>query len=171
MTEKTMTRVRVPINAEFEEHGTDFLPAPDVQNLAFELIERYPEFEHLQTADLGFAWKQKGGESNGKPTFGKCQKPSGLLKFFSKRTFVVWLAADNCREYGLGPEQIEALVYHELSHAGEEEDKQGNPKPVIVAHDIETFGLEVGRYGLWTDDLRRIKPVFDQAELPGFMQS
>lgn len=168
MTEKTMTRVRIPINAEFDEHGSDFLPAPDVQNLAFELIERWPEFEHLQSADLGFAWKQKGGESAGKPVFGKCSKPSGLLKFFSQRTFVIWLAADNCREWGFGPEQIEALVYHELSHAGEQEDKNGNPKPVIVAHDVETFGMEIGRYGLWHEDLRRIKPVFDQAELPGF---
>lgn len=103
MTEKTMTRVRIPINAEFDEHGSDFLPAPDVQNLAFELIERWPEFEHLQSADLGFAWKQKGGESAGKPVFGKCSKPSGLLKFFSQRTFVIWLAADNCREWGFGP--------------------------------------------------------------------
>lgn len=69
---------------------------------------------------------------------------------------------------GFRSEQIEALVYHELSHAGEQKDKNGNPKPVIVAHDVETFGMEIGRYGLWHEDLRRIKPVFDQAELPGF---
>lgn len=160
----------IPGNDQFEEHGVDFLEAPELGELAGDLIERYEELDHLTTTSIGYAWKAKGGESSGKAVFGKCVKASGLVKHFSEHQFVIWLAADNCREWGFTQRQVEALLFHELCHAGEKESKDGEIKATLIGHDVEAFAAEIERYGLWQDDLVRIKPVFDQCALPGFMQ-
>lgn len=161
----------IPPDTDFAARNADFLPAPTVQDIAEKLIDECAEFEHLIETDIAYVWKQKGGESNGVATYGKCVKASGLVRFFGKQSFVIWIAADNCREWGFTRHQLEALVYHELCHAGEKQDKEGNPKAVVWGHDVELFGAEVRRYGLWHEGLRKVKPDFDQAELPGFLQS
>lgn len=160
----------IPLDMVFEVRGVDFIDAPDIEAIATSLIGAYAEFEHLVDTNIGYAWKRKGGESVGKAVFGKCVKTSGLVRHFSEQTFVVWLAADHCREWAFTNRQLEALIYHELSHAGEETDKNGDTKAVLVAHDVEAFGREIERYGLWTEDLKQIKPFFDAAQLnlPGF---
>ena len=165
-----LSPMSIPPDMLFEEEGMDFLPASGVKEIAQRLIANYPEFDHLEETEIAYAWKRKGGESGGKVTFGKCVKSSGLVKFFGKNTFVIWLAADNCREYGFTAGKLEALIYHELCHAGEEEAKNGDVKAVVTPHDVEAFASEIERYGLWTDDLVRIKPAFDsvQSTLPGF---
>lgn len=161
---------RIPTDDRFAAEGADFLEGLDIKTIARRHIEQYPEFGHLADVLIAYAWKRTGGETNGKAVFGKCVKASGLLKYFSAQTFVIWLAADHCREWGFSNRQLEALVYHELCHCGETETKDGERKAVLLPHDVETFASEIERYGLWTDDLRRIKPTFDQAQLdlPGF---
>lgn len=56
----------------------------------------------------------------------------------------------------------EALMFHELLHAGQKHDKYGAPmfnkdtgRPTwcINGHDIEAFDAEVRRYGAWTPDI------------------
>jgi len=166
---KDTTPALIPVDRLFEDNGVDFLSAPEIEEVATHLIDRYDEFEHLLNTPIAYVWKRKGGESGGKTVFGKCVKASGLVKFFGEHVFVIWIAADNCREYGFSVGKLEALVYHELCHAGQEE-KDGEIKAVLIPHDVEAFGSEIERYGLWTDDLVRIKPAFDsvQSTLPGF---
>lgn len=155
----------IPADIAFEARGVDFLEAPEIEAIATSLIGKYDEFAHLVDTSIAYCWKRKGGEATGKSVFGKCVKSSGLVRYFSKQSFVIWLAADNCREWGFTHRQLEALIYHELCHAGEDEGKDGEPKAVLVPHDVEAFGMEIERYGLWTQDLQQIKPYFDGAQL------
>jgi len=57
--------------------------------------------------------------------------------------------------------QREALIFHELMHCAQAQDKEGEPRfdpeglPVwaIRAHDIEEFNEVVRRYGAWKEDV------------------
>ncbi len=156
---------RIPSDAEFE---SEFLPDSRLDDLAQELIGQYHELEHLAEVRIRVCWKQKGGAKAGKSVLGKCTKPSGLLLFFSDLDFVIWLAADHCRAWEFTNHQLEALVYHELCHAGVEFDDNDQPKYGVLPHDLEMFTGELDRYGTWMDDLKRAKLVFDQVAMPGF---
>ncbi len=56
----------------------------------------------------------------------------------------------------------EALIFHELAHAGQAKDRDGEPRfnddglPVwcILEHDVTAFHSEVRRYGAWHADLQ-----------------
>lgn len=163
------TLLRVPGDKEFESQATEFLLAADVEQLAGDLIELCPELRKLEEASIGYCWKRKGGESGGSSVFGKCTKPSGLLAFYTERHFIIWLAADHCREWEFGDRELEALIYHELCHAELTEDEDtGQMKAKTLAHEVEMFVSELELYGLWHDSLKRAKYGFDQVELPGF---
>jgi hypothetical protein len=94
---------------------------------------------------------------------GKCQRPSGLLRYFSHSDFVIWFAANNCRDLGFTNWQMEALIFHELKHA-----KIEDMVPVIVPHDCEVFADEIKRYGLWKSDLHQVAEASAQALLLPF---
>ncbi|MFT4038348.1 MAG: putative metallopeptidase [Thermomicrobiales bacterium] len=159
-----MPPVHPPAEEEFE--GDDFLSAPDLDRLKNQLIVQWPEFGNLRHASIDILWKAKGGNSGGKLTFGKCSKMSGLAKHYSGETFVIWLAADHVREYQLSQRQIEALVYHELSHCGwEVDDKTGELKWHVAAHDATVFFGELERYGAWQQDLRTLQHGYAQLAL------
>ena len=106
-------------------------------------------FGHLADCQFEYRWKRSGGKQGGNPRMGTCQKPSGLLKHFSGCDFIIWLAADHCRDEHMTNYQIEALMFHELCHASADEDG----KPTLLGHDIEAFKAEVEEYGLWERDL------------------
>ena len=60
-----------------------------------------------------------------------------------------------------GPREREALVFHELMHADQAKDKDGErrfdeaglPVWAIRDHDISAFNAEVARYGAWHTDI------------------
>lgn len=74
--------------------------------------------------------------------------------------YIVWFDAEWWAE--ATPIQREALVYHELCHAEQAADRDGEPKfddagrPVwtIKGHDVEEFSAVVRRYGAWSPDIR-----------------
>jgi hypothetical protein len=138
-------------NAEFvtpkdDEFGEDeYVESPGLQKIGEALIEQRLCFESLRDIPIAFLWKRKATEKPRK-LLGKCQRPSGLLAYFSRFYFVVWLAANNCQ--GMTNWQIEALVFHELKHAFVEDGE-----PVSIPHDWEGFAEEIQRYGLWKQDI------------------
>jgi hypothetical protein len=147
----------VPLQVAFVDEATnelnDYLSSTQLRELASALIERYEEFQHLQDFSLAYLWKRKGPSSSGHNTLGKCQRLTGMLKFFAKYDFVIWLSADHC--HGLTAFQIEALVFHEMMHAGAEDGK-----PAIRKHDWEGFAAEVHNYGEWKSDMTAIGDAF-----------
>ena len=63
---------------------------------------------------------------------GRCNRPSGLLRHFSHADFVIWFAANNCRDVAITRWQMEALIFHELKHA-----KMEDGEAVLVPHEWE----------------------------------
>lgn len=156
---------RVPDDEEFDDNPSGFLLAPGVEAIANDLIGRYEELRHLEKAEFVYVWKRKGGKVKGKLRFGSCQHPTGFLAFFGRADFVVAISADHCRDAALSGAQLEALVYHELCHAGWEIDDEGEMAWATVGHDWEGFRGEIERFGLWEPDLERLGETFKQTVL------
>lgn len=140
--------------------GDDFLLAPNLAKIGEELIASRGELAHLDPAKILYLFKRKGPEKP-RRKLGTCQKPGGLLEYFSKADFIVCLMANNC--LGLTNWQVEAVVYHELKHAGITEKGEWTTMP----HDCECFAQEIERYGLWKSDLAKIARASEKAmDLP-----
>lgn len=160
--------LRPPAAAAFigeDGETVPFLPAPELERRVDELVARYPELAFLDSLEVAVLWKAVGGKAKGRPVLGKCTRPSGLLAYFSRADFVIWIAADHVRErngVGLTEQQVEALLYHELSHIGWDDEAD---KPIVVGHDLEEFRKVVERYGLWLEDVRTMDSTFQQLRL------
>jgi hypothetical protein len=155
---------RYPVPSKGALEGVDFAPAADLEKIADALISSdLAKFGHLRDVTVIYLWKASGGKSAGKLVLGKCQKASGLVAHFSEADWVIWLAADHCRDLGMSRWQVEAAVYHELNHAGADVDTR---EPTVYPHDAEMFRAEIESYGLWKSDLRFVAPGF--RDLPLF---
>jgi hypothetical protein len=139
-------RYQIPRGDDFA--GEEFIKADDLKAIGEALREECPEFEQLADVKIVYLWKYKGG-GGARRILGKCTRPTGLLEYFADADFVIWLAADNCQF--LTKWQIEAVVYHELLHAGVQDGE-----PVIVPHAYEGFPQEITRYGFWKRDIQRL---------------
>lgn len=163
----------IPTVELFEEKAADFLRAKDIEAVATLLIDEYEEdFGHLRGLKVTYAWKANGGKSAGMGNLGKCVKPSGLTKWFANSDFVIWLAADHLRALNEHPAptpaegqrlpatwwQIEALVFHQLKHAGWDEESGAT----IKHHEFEGFAQEVEEYGPWKEDIEVMRVAFRQ---------
>lgn len=143
-------RFGVPTPADFDRQNVSWLPAQGCQKIAEALIQKLPCFDSLKDTAITYLWKKKGSTSPAL-LLGKCQRTSGLLKYFCTSEFVVWFSANNCAYLQFTTWQMEALIYHELRHARME----GN-HAVIVPHDWEGFAGEIERYGIWKRDIESI---------------
>lgn len=166
----TATRRTVYVPAELDFGDTPFIPSPDLQEMAGDLIEMHPDIlGHLADVEVAYFWKKTGGKRGGKGVFGKAIKPSGLLTAFTTADAVIWLAADHVAEADYTPRQIEALLFHEMQHVGVEEpdpdDEDAERKIVMRPHDVELFLDDVKTYGAWDDLLREAAAAFTQAPL------
>lgn len=140
----------------------DYLPAPDLEVIGRQLINECEEIAHLLEVQVAFLWKRGGGKSHGKAILGKCQKTSGLVAHYSGVTWIIWLAADHAYSFRLTRRQVEAALHHELCHAGEELDEQGEKVPTVYPHDFEGILHNVRRYGAWMEDLKLCRNAWQQ---------
>lgn len=104
---------------------------------------------HLKDARIAYLWFEDK-EKNGKTILGHAAKANPKVRFFGEVEFVIEFNHTQWKE--AGPLQLAALVDHELSHCGIEV-KDGEERPMMIAHDIEEFGPIVSRWGLWKTDL------------------
>lgn len=154
---------RIPEDRLFEDMEQEFLPAKDIQQIAEALMAAYPDdLGHLAPVTISYVWRRKGTKTCGKAVMGTCQRPGGLHRYHAKADFVVVIAANHCREMQMTAWQLEALVFHELSHADWDPEAD---KPAVRAHDAELFADEVRMYGLWRDDLIVAERAFAQMPL------
>lgn len=162
-TSEADERYSVPLDAFFvAPDGTDveFLVDDGLTLIGNHLIGKHASFSHLASARVAFLWKRKGGNRGGRLRFGQCQKPSGLLAYFSQFDFVVWLAADHCNATVFTRLQVEALVFHELKHAGFKESEDGERTWTVEGHDWEGFAEEIRLYGDWMPNISNIREAF-----------
>jgi len=156
---RTHTAKVVAIPSDETFSGEEYIPAPELREIADMLRERHNMPTEIT---IECVWKRKGGNHQGKTRLAFCMKTSGLAKFYSSYDFVIWVAADHLREWNPTPEQIEALIFHELHHAGVEEESLD---PIVVGHDFEGFRADLENYGLWTPDLTNAAPAFEQVRM------
>jgi hypothetical protein len=156
------TRAYGTIPSEEDFTDTDWLPAADLEAIADRLIETKPDLKHLYVFKTVYFWKRAGGVTGGQPTMGKCRRVSGDLKAVAPGAdFMVWLAADHCREQEITVHQAEAFVFHELMHTAQ--DDKGRPR--IRPHDFVGFVAEVREFGLYDQMLQAAGTAFQQLAL------
>lgn len=134
--------------------SSEWVESETLEELAEELIAKWPELRFLDGYRIRVLWKESGGDSRGLATLGKCSKPAGVARYFALCDWVIWLAADHCRKLAFTDEQIEALLYHELKHCvlvGKD------LKPGVRGHDYEVFADEISRYGFWSAGRQALK--------------
>lgn len=146
---------------EFFEEKTgrevDYLLSPDIAGIANNLIQTYEEdFARLNMVEIDYFWKRKGGETNGRRVLGKCVKVSGPLKYYSKKHFLIWLAADHCFRFDLY--QLTAVTFHELLHAHYTNDAE------LRGHDLEVFGREIEVFGDWKSDIAAVRQSYEKSK-------
>ena len=152
---------------------SDFEPAPDLEALYELLMEEFDSALidelawHVGDARIRFAWKAKGGSSQGRATLGKCVKLSGATRYFAKQAdYLIWIAWDHVRNFKLTNHQMAALLFHELSHINKVVDEDsGDISYGVKGHEIEAFNAEVQLFGAWFEDLERAAETFQQLGL------
>jgi hypothetical protein len=148
---------KVPEKKDFE--GKEFMEAPELKKIGEFLIDKYlGDFDHLVDANIVYLWKEKGGDSGGKATLGKCVRPTGLAAHFaagediaSRVHYVIWAAADHLRLNRANVRTIHALIFHELLHTHLEDGKL-----IVRSHQFEGFAREIEEFGMWTNSIKRI---------------
>jgi hypothetical protein len=156
----------IPSDETFEEEAREYIVAEDLEELAGVLIpSKFPNL-FAGRARIKFCWKRTGGNDAGRNVLGRCQKIGGVTKIYSKDHFLIWLAADNCRAMKATRLQIEALLFHELCHAGVDEGQA-----FTVGHDYEGFCRELKEYGAWKIDLADMTRAAQQLVLPGLVEA
>jgi hypothetical protein len=153
--------LHVPDDGDFADDN--WLPAPDVEQIAGRLCARHPErFAHFQDFTFSYFWKRKGGKANDKPKLGEAARVGGLTEAFAPNVdFAIWLAADNVREATLTNYQAEALVFRCMKRTGT--DDKG--RPAIKGFDWHGYSDEVTTYGLWMPELQDAGEAFLQLRL------
>jgi len=144
---------------------SEFYEAEDLTALGRHLIQKHAELNFLVDFRVRFLWKLTGGGHNGRKTLGRCRVTDQLVRYFAQADWVIWLAADYLAEYEFSDRQVEALLYHEMLHCrlgGREGDTPG-----IRGHDVEIFGGELVRYGLWEEGLEVLASQIRRAEEMG----
>jgi len=141
--------------------ATQYIAAPEVQKVAEELINEH--HVHLKGIRIEYVFVDKTPNRAGKEVWGTMRKVNALPAYLASN--------DDDKENGyiepffvmvisqpiwgnLTPDKKLALVDHELCHAGIKDDKEGNPKPTIIPHDLEEFTCIVKRHGLWREDVK-----------------
>lgn len=156
---------QVPAPGTFVDRAgfeTEFILAHDLEEIVAALIRVHDlRFQHFHDLRIAIRWKRSGGKSSGKRTFGKCVRAAGLLAHFSEMDFVIWLAADHCREANFTAYQVEALLYRQMLHIAVDDDGE----VVLAPPDFSGFRSEVEEYGDWQPDLSGARRAFDQLRL------
>lgn len=156
--------LKPPLSMDFA--GDEFLVSHDLRVAAEEMIEEFPELNHVKNYRVVYLWKAKGGTKGEKHRLGNCERVSGMKGFFAKADFIIWLARDHAITLDMTSRQLEALLYHELCHVSFEVKDNGEEVTKVAQHDVELFYDEIRRYGLWTTDLETAQETFRQARIP-----
>lgn len=147
-----------------------YTPAPDVKEIAQELIPQY--HPSLVDARIEYVYDSKVPKKGAKEVWGSMRKISALPAYLA--------APENAQSGGAAEdffvmtiskpvwEDLEhkdkvALVDHELCHALVKIDEDtGETKLYVVPHDLEEFTAIVQRHGLWREDVKRFFDAKDQ---------
>lgn len=142
---------------------TDYARAPEVAEIAADLIEGVPDHEDLEHAEIICVWRDKPKKSAGKLVLASARKVSGIAAFLvrsnagetdtsaNRPLFVIEVARSTWAD--LTPAQQRALVDHELCHLRVSWDDDDQVVLSMRGHDLEEFVAIVRRHGMWREDV------------------
>jgi hypothetical protein len=136
---------------------TEYYKAIEVADIARELIKKY--HSALGEAKIVYLFRDKAPKSKGKVVWGTTKKTSPIEKALTGYDFVIWVSEDIW--VGIDANKKHALVDHELSHCGLDE----NGNWTTLEHDFTGFNAVLRRYGYWSGDLKRMKKSIEQMSL------
>ena len=154
-----------------------FCPAPDVAEIAADLIDTVSDHEPLDGFRIVYLFIDKAPRSNGRTVLGTARVITGRAAFLSRRRGDEIDDFDDAKSYGLieishntwlglTDAQRVALVDHELCHFHVHYPDEGPATLATNGHDVEEFVGIIRRHGLWKSDLQEIgAAVFDQLSL------
>lgn len=153
--------------------SAEYKPAPEVAQIAHQLITRVTHHQELVNSHIEFVFIKEAPKSKGRKVLGRARKVSGLHAWMSNPEqahrpetqgftepwpfFIIEISHDTWRE--LDDSQRVALVDHELSHCSYDTDDDGNPVLAIRHHDVEEFIGVISRNGLWKQDVQQLGVV------------
>lgn len=107
------------------------------------LIANHDEFKDIIEAGITIVYlaSTQAKKQKGKLVFGQCEKIADKYKWGIPADFTITVFEPNIE--GFTPEQVEALIFHELLHVGVEDDRL-----FIRPHDIEDFSAVLKKYGV-----------------------
>ena len=107
------------------------------------LIANYDEFKDIREAEITIVYlaSTQAKKQKGKLIFGQCEKIADKYKWGIPADFTITVFEPNIE--GFTPEQVEALIFHELLHVGVEDDRL-----FVRPHDIEDFSAVLKKYGV-----------------------
>lgn len=147
-----------PVNYEIVPRSSE------LGKLAYKLLDETvrKHHTHLTPATIGVAWhKALKPDVDGHITLGRCVKVSDLQKEFCEYDFLIVLNKTVWFNEKFDEAKKLALIDHELCHAEEALDKNGDQKTDergrqvwrIRKHDIEEFTAIIRRHGCYKADL------------------
>lgn len=153
----------IPVETNFDEENEYYHDAR-LEGLASDLIDRYPHlFAHLINEKVAYLWKRKGPKKrDGSKLLGKTSKANGLLYHFGEVGWVIWLAAEACRELDFTDREVEAALFSYMCRLGYDPEKGVT---FLQEPDFTGFLVEVKEYGLWHSNLRKAGEQFQQLNL------
>ncbi len=139
-----------------------------------DLVRQY--HPHLVEARIALAW-QDGikADKDDHLMLGNCRKASDLNRELAEWDFVIVLNREAWNDFG--DKQRLVLLDHELMHAADDCDEDGEQKQDergrlvwrMRGHDIEEFHDIVKRHGAWKKDLETFaKALAEKAKAPLF---
>ena len=107
------------------------------------LIAELEELADIREAEITIVYlaSEQAKKQKGKLIFGQCEKIADKYKWGIPADFTITVFEPNIE--GFTPEQVEALIFHELLHVGVEDDRL-----FIRPHDIEDFSAVLKKYGV-----------------------
>ncbi len=141
--------------------------AEQVQAIGDVLVGALEAHKEIRKANIAYIFREKM-KTRDRIILGKASKADGKLAFFNGFDFVIEINWQEWRK--LSDHQKLALVDHELSHCGREEDDEGDASWVLISHDVEEFGAIVTRWGLWQPDLMVFAGAVTHAQQLGMFE-
>jgi hypothetical protein len=128
--------------------STIYKADPDVVDLMKSVVaEHHPDLA-LVVDEIAVVFKEKGGETNGRPNLGKAQKANPLFGVLGDTDykFILTLAADHWLE--LTGRQRKALLMHLLC-ACRADEVDGEYKYSVAPPDVSFYWDELDVFGDW----------------------
>lgn len=122
-----------------------------VKQICEGVLDKYAaDFSELNAAitaglRVGYCISDKEKTSKGRRILGECQKVPEEWQGFAPYDFLITFYEPNLA--GKTQEQLTALAYHELMHAGAELEEDGTIRTWIIPHDQEDFHRVLDRFG------------------------